>query len=165
MEDKQSGDEQSREANSELETNLAKRSLDDPRPPSFLLPQADFKGKLEDGQQSPATASEEVIKSRKISSSIQLLMEEMQRLREDFETKVKYDESKERLINTLHKELQTYREGFHFKILRPVFIDLISMHDDLDRIQEDIAMKENGISHTMLRNLHTFQESIEEILR
>jgi len=95
---------------------------------------------------------------------IQQLLGEMQRLREDFETKVKYDESKERMIDTLHKELQLYREGLHFKILYPVIMDLISMYDDLDRILENIAGQESGISQVMLRNLQSFKDTIEEAL-
>ncbi len=64
----------------------------------------------------PTTSStENILAIEEVTRSLQLLMVEMQRLREDFDTKVKYDESKERLIDSLHRELQVYREGLHFK--------------------------------------------------
>jgi molecular chaperone GrpE len=119
---------------------------------------------LENEHQNPASSQGGDNSDANVVSSIERLTEEMQRLREDFDTKVKYDASKERLIDTLHKELQTYREGFHFKILRPVLMDLISMHDDLDRLLEDIGAKDM-LSPTMMRNLRSFQESIEDILQ
>src|SRR5437667_6699347 len=78
--------------------------------------------------------SVEAVFGAKIAKDVQLLVDEMQSLRHDFDTKVKYDESKERQIDSLHRELQAYREGFHFKILRPLFIDLIAVHDDLGKL-------------------------------
>src|SRR5437588_4236431 len=94
------------------------------------------------------------------------LLAEMHSLRHDFDTKVKYDESKEHLIDTLHRELQAYREGLHFKILRPLFIDLIAMYDDLGKIVDDMQAKNsNESSYQTIQNLALFQETIEETLR
>jgi molecular chaperone GrpE len=154
--------ERTQTADSQSETNQAQQSLDNPLLP---LSPADAARQSGGGQQGQALSSEETSRSGVNNRSIQLMMEEMQRLREDFDTKIKYDESKQLLIDSLHKELQTYREGLHFKILRPIFMDLISMYDDLDKLLEDILSKENGISRQMLRSLKSFQESIEEILR
>jgi molecular chaperone GrpE len=155
MEDNLQGSECAQGQISQSELTYAGQSPDNSLSPSSP---SDFKGPSDSGQQS-RTSNEEV------SRDIQILMEEMQRLRRDFDNKVKYDESKERLIDSLHMELQTYREGLHFKILHPVFMDLISMHDDLGKLLEDVLSKENEVSRQMLRNLESFQESIEEILR
>jgi molecular chaperone GrpE len=116
------------------------------------------------------TAGENVpgehVPGAEIASSMQQLMAEMQSLKEDFDTKVKYDESKERLIDSLHQELQTYREGLHFKILRPLFIDLIAMHDDLGKLIEHLGNEDSTMTASRtLKNLESFQETIEEILR
>ena len=90
----------------------------------------------------------------------------MHSLRQDFDTKVKYDESKEHLIDTLHRELQAYREGLHFKILRPLFIDLIAMYDDLGKLIDDMQAKnaDSPLSQ-VVQNFALLQETIEEILR
>lgn len=163
MEDKQLDGEQWQAATSELEPSQAEQFQDSPLSSSSAL--EDVEEQLGGEQRDTATSDTGEIGGQEVTNSIEPLMREMQKLREDFETKVKYDESKERTIDTLHKELQTYRDGLHYKILRPVFMDLISMHDDLDRILKDIAVKENDSSNTMLRNLQSFQESIEETLR
>lgn len=98
--------------------------------------------------------------------SMQRVVEEMRSLRQDFDTKVKYDESKERQIDILHRELQGYREGLHFKILRPLFIDLIAVHDDLGKLIETMPREDANVAQTrMADNLTSFQYTIEEILR
>src|SRR5258708_17487380 len=96
------------------------------------------------------TSAQEVLSSSAVDNSgqellwerteqlLQQLLHDMQNLRQDFDTKIKYDESKERQVDSLHQELQGYREGLHFKILKPVFIDLIAMHDDLDKLIESM---------------------------
>lgn len=115
----------------------------------------------------PTTSStENILAIEEVTRSLQLLMVEMQRLREDFDTKVKYDESKERLIDSLHRELQVYREGLHFKILKPVFIDLIAMYDDLGKLIDAMLVKDSAsASSQAVQNLELFQETIEETLR
>lgn len=96
---------------------------------------------------------------------VALLLKEMQQLRQDFDTKVKYDASKERLIESLHRELQTYREGLHFRVLRPVFTDLISMYDDIGKLIDSMPKGSSDIIDRMIYNLTIFQETVEEILR
>lgn len=100
-----------------------------------------------------------------IGHDIQNLLVEMTNVRRDFETKVMYDESKERLIETLHRELQDHREGLHFRILKPLFIDLIAMYDDLDKQIERMAHHDDPLLKEVRNNLILFQESIEEMLR
>ena len=99
------------------------------------------------------------------ASSIQQLQDEMRGLREDFETKLMYDGNKQRLIDSLHSELEGYREGLHFKILRPIFLDMIDMHDDLGKLADALPTRYGeAVLEDMLNNLRSFQETIEEIL-
>ncbi len=115
-----------------------------------------------------ATASSTVngVSTAENAPILHLLLAEMQHLREDFDTKVKYDESKERLIDSLHRELQAYREGLHFKILRPLFIDLIAMYDDLGKLIDAMLSKTPATTSSQaLQSMESFQETIEEILR
>ncbi|GHO86338.1 nucleotide exchange factor GrpE [Dictyobacter formicarum] len=95
---------------------------------------------------------------------MQQLLTAMQGLKQDFETKVKYDESKERMIDTLHSELQSYREGLHFKILRPLLIDLISLYDDINHIIENTQKTFPDLDTTIIGNMKSFHESVEEML-
>lgn len=97
---------------------------------------------------------------------MEMLLSEMQELRHDFEAKIQYDAMKERLFDNLHRDLQAYRDGLHFRILRPLFLDLIAMHDDLGKLMDSMAMRENepATSHSIIEDLKIFQEMIEEIL-
>jgi molecular chaperone GrpE len=119
---------------------------------------------VHDVEGTEATAKE-LLASQEIACGVSELLAEMQRLRQDFETKVKYDESKERLIDALHKELQSYREGLHFKILRPILIDLIAMYDDLSKVVDALSTKSSESTSLEIQNLQSFQDTIEEILR
>jgi molecular chaperone GrpE len=101
-----------------------------------------------------------------LMATLQHLIGIVEQLRQDFDTKIKYDTSKERQIDSLHNELQAYRAGLYFKILRPVILDLISMHDDLSRLIEGIPHAEGTIPVAqVLQNLESFQVTIEEILQ
>ena len=101
-----------------------------------------------------------------LTGAMQQIIDEMRALRQEFDTKIKYDASKERQIDSLHNELQAYRAGLHFKILRPVILDLISMHDDLSRMIESIPREEGMIPISqVLKNLESFQVTAEEILQ
>jgi molecular chaperone GrpE len=130
---------------------------DTPVEPAPLEAQAGAPG------ESTITPAPELIQ---IQEAIQWLSARFQDLQEGFDSKIKYDASKERVIDTLHKELQAYREGLHFKILRPIFLDLISMHDDLNHLLGyDAGAETNHEAVLKLRrSLKSFQETIEEIL-
>jgi len=105
---------------------------------------------------------EEVSVTASIQESLlQELLKGMAGLRQDFDVKVKYDESKERLITNLHKELQFYRDDLHFRVLKPMFIDLISLYDDLGTFIEGIPQDSNA---QLVRHIVMFQETVEEIL-
>lgn len=104
--------------------------------------------------------------NNEITQRLDVLLTEMQSLRQDFDTKVKYDESKERLIDTLHRELQAYREGLHFKILRPLLLDLITMYDDLGKVVDDMqATNPDSSFQQIIQNFALFQQAIEEMLQ
>ncbi len=86
----------------------------------------------------------------------------------DFDSKVKYDESKEQVIERLHRELQFYREGLDFRLLQPIFMDLIMLHDDMDKLlvkMNDSSMAASNQMTQMAQYLKVFQESVEEILQ
>jgi molecular chaperone GrpE len=100
-----------------------------------------------------------------LTTTLQDLVAAIEQLRQDFDAKLKYDNSKERQIDSLHNELQAYRADLYFKILRPVILDLISMHDDFSRLIGSTSSVEDMIPVAqVLKNLESFQGTIEEIL-
>lgn len=101
-----------------------------------------------------------------LMGSVVGLQQQIEALQRGFESKIKYDASKEKVIDSLHRELQAYREDMHFKILRPILLDLIAMYDDLDSLVKHTQTQEPGAESEMRlrRNLATFIGTIEEIL-
>lgn len=100
--------------------------------------------------------------------NMQALSVAMEGLRRDFETKVKYDASKEQVIESLHRELQFHREGLHFRILRPLFTDLIMLHDEMAKLHESIGSSLVYVSDQIVpvaQYLKMFQDTVEETLR
>lgn len=87
------------------------------------------------------------------------ILEELRRLGEDFSMKMKYDQAKERLIDALDEEVRRHRVGLHFTLLRPVFLDLISLHDELGKCAESPAADESTA-----RTLRSFASTVEEVL-
>lgn len=102
----------------------------------------------------------------RLTGSVADLQQQIETLQRGFDSKIKYDASKEKVIDSLHRELQTYREDMHFKILRPIFVDLIAMYDDLDSLVKHTQTQEPSAESEMRlrRNLATFIGTVEEIL-
>ena len=89
------------------------------------------------------------------------VLDELRALRHDFELKLQYDLSKDRIAARLHAELEEHRRGLHFTLLRPIFTDLIALHDDLLQV---VSFSPGGTDVAMHRNLESFAETVEEIL-
>jgi molecular chaperone GrpE len=114
----------------------------------------------------PEPSSEEIAVNDDDEHLLLQVLQELQVLRQEFSAKLKYDATKERQVDSLYQELQGYREGLHFKILKPLFIDLIAMHDDLGKIAERLAQNTSDAAcSSMHSNLKSFQETVEEILK
>ena len=124
-----------------------------------------YSSNLEDEQDKTVVDIPALPSQTEADPTIQLLLKEMYLLRQDFDTKVKYDEGKERMIESLHRELQTYREGLHFRLLRPMFTDLITLYDEIGKLIDNTARESNGNVEQLVNNLIVFQETIEETLR
>ena len=44
--------------------------------------------------------------------------------------------TRERVIDRLHAELQEYKQDLLLKVQRPIFVDLIQLHDDIGKMIE-----------------------------
>ncbi len=62
-------------------------------------------------------------------------------LQADFDTKIKYDQSKDRVIDALHSELQDLRDDLVFKIMRPLANDLVRLYDDIDQVTRQVTRR------------------------
>jgi molecular chaperone GrpE len=76
------------------------------------------------------------------------------------------DASRERVVDRLHAELQEYKQDLLLKVQRPIFIDLIQLHDDIGKMMEARAPEGSEPERTAsLRGiLESIQTAIEDIL-
>ena len=55
-------------------------------------------------------------------------------LRSTFERELRAEANRERVIDRLHAELQDYKQDLLLKVQRPIFVDLIQLHDDVGKM-------------------------------
>jgi molecular chaperone GrpE (heat shock protein) len=87
------------------------------------------------------------------------LLEQMRRLQDAFDSKIRYDEVRERLVESMHEELQAYRQNLQQMQLRPILLDLVSMHDDLTK-----SIESAGCSIETAKALTFFRDTVEQTL-
>jgi molecular chaperone GrpE len=55
-------------------------------------------------------------------------------LQTTFDRELRAEATRERVVDRLHAELQDYKQDFLLKVQRPIFIDLIQLHDDIGKM-------------------------------
>lgn len=152
---------------------------------------ADFENDVSNGNQKSASGEEQILEEctpsvtaetsainaiqdamhqeggiEQMIKAIEAMRVDVQSLKESFDSKIRYDANKEHVIDVLHNELQTYREGLYFQLVRPIIFSLIGMHDDLTNLllynSEGEAAEQRATR--LLQNLASFRETIESVL-
>jgi molecular chaperone GrpE len=87
-------------------------------------------------------------------------------LRALVERELRAEATRERVIDRLHSELQEYKQDLLLKVQRPIFIDLIQLHDDVGKMIEarsgaDAGAEQSGPLRGVLESIQT---GIEDIL-
>ena len=77
-----------------------------------------------------------------------------------FDREIRAESTREKVVDRLHAELQEYKAGLILGILRPIFLDLIQLHDDLGKMTTSTA---TDPTPEVARLLDT-QQAIEDIL-
>lgn len=81
------------------------------------------------------------------ASAIRSIQAGIEELDSKFESKLKYDEHKNKVIDDLHQSLQEYRDGLLKKYLQRIFTDVIKIVDDARKLsahyRQEPASEEN----------------------
>jgi len=80
-------------------------------------------------------------------------------LQNAFDREIRAEATREKVVDRLHAELQEYKQDLLLNTLRPVFIDLVQLHDDIGKVAA--APTEGGRLAGLLEG---FQQGIEDIL-
>ncbi len=81
-------------------------------------------------------------------------------LQTQFDREVRAEAVRERIVDRLHAELQEYKQDFLLKVQRPIFIDLIQLHDDVGKTAAAQPPEAEGFRET----LGSIQTAIEDVL-
>jgi molecular chaperone GrpE len=94
------------------------------------------------------------------------LSRQLEAIQSILEREARAEANRERVIDRLHAELQEYKQDLLLKVQRPIFVDLIQLHDDIGKMIEarpagdaepDRAVAIQGI-------LESIRVAIEDIL-
>jgi molecular chaperone GrpE (heat shock protein) len=99
-------------------------------------------------------------------SGLNLLSEKMDFLVSEFSGKLKYDAHKDKVIDTLHRELQEYKGDIVKKNMQSMVMDLIKIMDDIRKITiyyQDREV-EPGDASKLINALEGVGQDIEEVL-
>ncbi len=80
-----------------------------------------------------------------------------------FDREIRAEATREKVVDRLHAELQEYKQGMLLGILRPVFVDLIQLHDDIGKMVDAQKDAEGEVAR-LLGLMRGFQQGIEDIL-
>ena len=82
-----------------------------------------------------APSESESVSEAKISElrlTLENVGQQIDNLQKSFDTKIKYDTTKDKQFDSMYEELREHREDLYFKIIRPLMMDLITdVHDEM----------------------------------
>jgi molecular chaperone GrpE len=83
-----------------------------------------------------------------------------------FEREQRAEAARERVVDRLHTELQEYKQDLLLKVQRPIFIDLIQLHDDIGKMIEAQPAGDAEAQRALAVRgvLESIQTGIEDIL-
>jgi molecular chaperone GrpE len=80
-----------------------------------------------------------------------------------FEREVRAEATREKMVDRLHAELQESKQDLLLNMLRPVFIDLIQLHDDIGKVAVCPETADETVRR-LVSLMHGFQQGVEDIL-
>lgn len=88
------------------------------------------------------------------------VQERLAGLQAQFDREVRAEASRERIVDRLHAELQEYKQDLLLKVQRPIFVDLIQLHDDVGKMAAAQPAEAEGFRGT----LESIQTALEDVL-
>ncbi|WP_165225731.1 nucleotide exchange factor GrpE [Aquisphaera insulae] len=77
---------------------------------------------------------------------------------------VRAETSRERVVDRLHAELQEYKQDLLLKVQRPIFIDLIQLHDDIGKMADAQPADDEARGASIRGAFESIRTAIEDIL-
>ncbi|RUL88337.1 nucleotide exchange factor GrpE [Tautonia sociabilis] len=87
-----------------------------------------------------------------------LLGGRLDRLQAQFDRELRAESTREKVVDRLHAELQEYKNDLLLKVTKPIFLDLIVLHDDMGKMADSVG---DDRAAGLLRD---FQRGVEDVL-
>jgi molecular chaperone GrpE len=81
-----------------------------------------------------------------------------------FDREIRAEATRERIVDRLHAELQDYKQDLLLKVQRPMFVDLIQLHDDIGKMIDAQSNNDADRSAGVKDLLGSIRTGIEDIL-
>jgi molecular chaperone GrpE len=91
------------------------------------------------------------------------VLERLDALRGLIDREIRAEATREKIVDRLHAELQEYKNDLLLKMLRPVLVDLIQLHDDMGKLAAAVDAADPA-SERVGRLVAGFQQGVEDIL-
>lgn len=101
---------------------------------------------------------------RRLDALADALGRRLDGLQAQFDREVRAEATRERVVDRLHAELQEYKQDLLLSVLRPVFVDLIQLHDDLGKMAEALPADEPVDPSRVRGLLEGVQQGLEDVL-
>ncbi len=99
-----------------------------------------------------------------MSDSIKHLENKIDKLQADFQSKLKYDQHKDHIIDHLHNELQEYKNDLIKKLVQPMIMDVIQTIDDFQKLTVHYQQKKDIDPRKLLKLMATIPDDLEHLL-
>lgn len=100
-----------------------------------------------------------------LESKLDKLDERFASLEAEFESKIKYDRHKEKIIDQLHRELQEYKDDLVKSLLRPIIMDIIQTIDTNAAHVKNLKQEKSRLDpQELLKQMEEIPAEMEEIL-
>ena len=102
----------------------------------------------------------------KINSKLDMLNESLEKLGADFNSKIRYDQKKEEIIDNLHREVQEYKNDLVKSLTRPIIMDVIHTIDDINKLTVEHKSKDPSELEPLklIGQMEDISSDLEEIL-
>ncbi len=132
-----------------------------PAPAAFALDTGDSIAPFDPGE--PPAPPDPL--ARSIADLGETLARRLDALQTVFDREIRAEATREKVVDRLHAELQEYKQGLILGILRPVFVDLIRLHDDLGKsLEAPLAADPSSEARRLLDLMRGYRQEVEDIL-
>lgn len=90
--------------------------------------------------------------------------EELAKLNKQFEKRLAYVDYEEKIVDSMHKELQAYKEDLKFQLIKPLLLDIISVAAAITRMSDKYRANPEGEQDIPNEKFLSYADDLNDIL-